>query len=302
MSEDFAKNHRNVSFSNNVTATLRQKSGLFSVLCGSSDDYTGNSKSRIENRFDLLQMQDKNGRNNDTNNTDIDSVARWIKPGKLNTVAPLADIADFQETMVDLGAPLVNGVSDAARRYHDDMVFKGFFGNAYAGEEGDDVVPFKTANVVPHGGTGLTKNKLIALRELIRKRNAPFYEQSPIIVLQPEDESDLLQIEEYVNMDYSGSRVLETGEIKPWLGFRFMPVNPDARSLPKSYGNFFTDGGATRQLPVIFPSGLHRGRWVEFMGKIDQRPDKDYSWQYWGAARSAVVRTDEDLAFIIQNQ
>lgn len=293
---------RNTKFSNNVTSTLRQEPGMFAQLAGTQDNYTGNAKARITNRFGRLQMQPKLGRNNDTNNTDIDSTSRWIKPGKLHTVAPLADIADFQETMVDLGQPLVKEVGEAARTYHDDMVFKGFFGNGYEGEDGDTVVPFKSANIVPHGNTGLTKAKLLALRTLIRKRNAPMYREMPIIVLQPEDEAQLLGITEYASFDYNGSKPLVNGEIKPWLGFRFMPVNPDASSLPTSYSNFFADGGATRQLPVIFPSGLHRGVWVEFMGKVEQRPDKDYSWQYWGAARSAVVRTDEDLAFILQTQ
>lgn len=302
MSEDFAEKHRNTSFSNNVTSTLRQQPGLYSALCGTSDTYTGNQKSRILNRFGRLKMQPKEGRNNDTNNTDIDSTVRFIKPGKLHTVAPLTDIADYQETMVDLDSPLVKEVGDAARTYHDDMVFTGFFGNGYEGEDGDTTVAFKSANIIAHGSTGLTKGKLIATRELIRKRNAPWYREQPIVLLHPEDESDLLNITEYVNFDYTGSRPLETGEIKPWLGFRFMPVNPDAESLPTSYGNFFTDAGATRNLPVIFPSGLHRGIWVEFMGKISQRADKDYSWQHWGAARSAVVRTDEDLAYIIRTQ
>lgn len=302
MSEDFSEKHRNTSFSNNVTATLRQEPGLAAMLAGSTANYTGNAKARIENRFGRLKMQDKTGRNNDTNNTDINSTVRFIKPGKLNTVAPLADIADFQETMIDLGQPLVKEVADAAKTYHDDMFFQGFFGNGYEGEDGDTTVAFKAANTVVHGGVGITLPKLIALREKMRKRNAPFYKEQPVLFLQPEDESDLLAIDQYVNSDYTGSRPLETGEIKPWMGFRFFAVNPDSDSLPKSYANFFADGGTTRRLPAFFPSGMHRGVWTEFMGKVGQRADKDYSWQYWGAARSAVVRTDEDLAFILETQ
>lgn len=302
MAENFAEQHRNVTFSNNVTATLRQEPGLYAMLAGSQANYDGNAKARIENRFGRLKMQDKLGRNNDTNNTDIDSTARWIKPGKLNTVAPLVDIADFQETSVDLGSPLTKEVADAGRTYHDDMFFKGFFGNSYSGEAGDTTIPFKATNIVAHGGTGVTKAKLLALGVLMRTRNAPIRREKPIILLQPADEAQLLSINEYASFDYSGGKPLEDWELKPWLGFRFMPVNPDSDSFPTSYTNFFADAGVTRQLPVIFPSGMHRGVWVEFMGKISQRDDKDYSWQYWGAARSAAVRTDEDLAFILQTQ
>lgn len=294
--------HRNVTFSNNVTSTLRMEPGEFYPLVGSSDNYTGNEKSRITNRFGRLKMQPKQGRNNDTNNTDLSSTARWIKPGKLNTVAPLLDIADFQETMVDLGSPMVKEVADAARAYHDDMYFVGFFGNGYEGEDGDTTVPFKSANVVVHGSAGLTKQKLLDLRTMMKTRNAPWRRERPILFVTPEDEEDLLLINEYVNQDYVGSRPLEDGELKPWLGFRFMSINPDSDSLPNSYASFSADGGATRRLPAVFPSGMHRGVWTEFMGKISQREDKDYSWQYWGAARSAVVRVDEDLAYIVETQ
>lgn len=302
MPEDFAEKHRNTKFSNNVTATLREDPGIYGMLCGTRDDYTGSAKARITNRFGRLKMQPRTSRNADTNNTDISSVVRWIKPGRLNDVAPLVDLEDFQETDVDLGSPLVKEVAEAARTYHDDMFFTGFFGNGYEGEGGDDVVPFKAANVVPHGGTGLTLDKLIAARELARKRHAPFSKEAPIVLLQPEDETDLLKIDEYKNSRYSGSTPLVAAEIKPFMGFRFLPFTADAESLPTSYANFFTDAGATRQLPMIFPSGMHHGNWVEFMGKITQRDDKGQSWQYWGAARSASVRVDEDLAFLIQTQ
>lgn len=302
MPADFAEKHRNTLFSNNVTATLRAEAGVYAMLCGTQATYTGNQKSRIENRFGQLQMQDKEGRNTDTNHTDIDSVVRFIKPGKRNTVATLADEQDFQETQVALGAPLTKEVAEAARRYHDDMFFTGFYGNGYSGADGDTTEAFKAANIIPHASTGLTKAKLIALRELMRKNNAPYGREAPIIILHPEDESDLLGIEEYVNQDYTGARPLENGEIKPWLGFRFLPVNPDANSLPKSYASFFTDAGATRNLPVVFPRGMHRGVWEEFTGKVSELPGKEYSTQYWGAARSACVRTDEDLAYIIRTQ
>ncbi len=302
MPENFAEQHRNISFKNNVTATLRMMPGLTRMFTGSTDNYNGNAKARIENRFGRLKMQPKLGRNNDTNNTDIDSTARWIKPGKLHTVAPLADIADFQETQVDLGSPLVKEVAQAAETYHDDMFFAGFFGSGYSGEAGDTAIPFKAANVIAHGSTGLTKAKILQARTLIKTRNAPMMREKPIWLLHPEDEADLLSIDEYASFDYSGSKPLENGEIKPWLGFRFMSINPDSDSLPTTYTSFFEDAGATRVNPIIFPSGFHRGMWVEFDGKISQRADKDYSWQYWGAARSAVARTDEDLAFIVKTQ
>ncbi|WP_225205085.1 phage capsid protein [Novosphingobium huizhouense] len=302
MAENFADNHRNITFSNNVTATLRQEPGMLYGLCGSSAPYTGSKKARIENRFGRLKMEEKQGRNTDTNSTDIDSVARWIAPGKKANVAPLLDRDDSETTEVDLGSPLVKEVAAAAATYHDDMFGVGYFGNAWSGELGDTAVPFKNANIIAHGGTGLTLDKLIATRELLRKRHVNIQREKPIILLQPEDETDLLQIPEYKSFDYNGSKPLENGEIKPFMGFRFFSITPDAESMPRSYASFFANGGATRQLPVFVPSGLHRGVWVEFWGKITDRADKNHSEQFYGEARSAVVRTDEDKCFILQTQ
>lgn len=302
MSENFAEQHRNLYFSNNVTATLRQEPGMLYPLVGSSMGYTGNKKARIENRFGRLKMEEKEGRNTDTNTTDIDSTARWIAPGKLANVAPLLDREDTQTTMVDLGSPLVKEVADAAATYHDDMFGVGYFGNAYSGELGDTTIPFKSANIIAHGGTGLTLDKLIATRELLRKRKVNMMREQPIMLLMPEDETDLLQIPEYKSHDYNGSKPLENGEIKPFMGFRFFPIQPDAESMPKSYANFFSDSNATRNLPVFVPSGLHRGIWVEFWGRITERDDKNFSGQFYGEARSAIVRTDEDKCLIVKTQ
>lgn len=298
--ENFAETHRNILFSNNVEATLRERPGSLYGLCGSSADYSGNKAARIINRFARLQMQERTTRNGDTNNVDPDSVARFIVPGKLADVAPLLDPDDAEVTSVDLGSGLVNEVADAAATYHDDMFVRGFFGNGWTGEAGNVAVPFKAANVIAHGGTGLTQAKLLTLRETMAKRHVNIQREQPIILLQPEDATALMSITEYKSFDYNGSKPLMDGELKPWLGFRFMMFYADAESLPSSYTNI--QAGAYRQLPVIVPSGMHRGKWIEFRGKISERDDKGMSQQFWGAARSACVRTDEDKAFVIQTQ
>jgi hypothetical protein len=302
MSEDFATNHRNVEFSNNVEATLRQTPGTLYPLCGSSASYTGNKKARILNRFGRVKMVERSTRNPDTNNTDPDSLVRFIAAGKLADVAPLLDEDDAEVTEVDLGSPLVREVASAAATYHDDMWCRGYYGNGWTGENGDIAVPFKAANTIVHGGVGVTKNKLIAMREMMATRHVNIQREMPIMLLTPPDESALLGIEEYVNTRYGEGTPLATGELKPWMGFRFFRFTPDAESLPTSYANWFTDGGTTRNLPVFVGSGVHRGIWREFKGSIDDRADKGHSTQFWGSARSAAVRTDEDKCFLFQTK
>lgn len=298
----FSEKHRNVEFSNNVTATLRQEPGLGRLMAGSTADYSGNSKARIENRFGRLTMSEKTERNGDTDTTDLKSVARWIKPGRTKTVAPLIDPDDQMEVSLDLGSPALKEVAEAAAAYHDDMLFKAFFGTAYTGEGGDTPVPFKASNVIAHGGTGLTYEKIVQLRSLMRLRNAPLKSEMPIWYIQSEDQADLERMEEYKSFDYNGARPLEDGELKPFMGFRWIPINPDAEALPESNASFFEDGGATRVNPIVFPKGMHLGIWNMFTGYVDRRTDKNQAMQYWGGSRVAGARTDEDCCFIVKNQ
>lgn len=300
MPENWAEDHRNVLYRNNVTSTMRQEPGLCYPLCGDSASYSGNKKSRIENRFGRLRMEEKTTRNGDTNNVDISSTTRWIKADPSANVAPLLDRDDMQVTEVDLSSPLVKETKEAAVTYHDDMFVRGYFGNGWTGEDGETAVAFKTANTVLHQTAGITKAKLLEMRELMNIRNVNMKREMPILFLFPQDETDLLSIEEYVNSDYHGARPLEMGEIKPWLGFRFLCINPSLEAFPTTY-SLLTDG-TTRNLPCFVPSGMHRGIWTEFWGKISERGDKQHSWQVFGEARSACVRTDEDKCFIMESR
>lgn len=299
MPENFAEQHRNIEFSNNVEATLRQMPGILYPLCGSSDSYTGSKAARITNRFGRVKMSERTTRNGDTPTSDISSVARFIIPGRTNDIALLKDPDDEEVTQVDLGSALVNEVAAAAATYHDDMFIYGFFGNGWTGETGSTAVPFKAANIIAHGGVGITQAKLMALEELIRTRHVNVSREKPIIMLTAADKKALDSIEEYKNSLYNENKPLADGELKPWGIFRFFHFEPDAESLPTSYANIQT-GVGYRQLPVIIPSGMHRGIWHEFKGRIGERADKSYAEQTYGSARSACVRTDEDKAFILR--
>lgn len=299
MAENFAEEHRNVIYNNNVTFELRAKPGILYPLVGMTKSYAGAKSARIENRFDELEMEETAGRNSDTNNVDVDSLTRHIKVGKSQNVAPLLDGDDIDVTQVDLKSPLVMGVAKAARRYHDDIWLRGYFGSGYTGETGEVAVPFTPANKVDHGGVGLTLAKLISMQEKMQLADVDIEEEEPIMLLTPRQQSDLLNITEYKSADFNDQKPLVRGEMKPWMGFRFVRFNPDS---PKAYkvGGPLTKSGTTRSLPCFVPSGLHRGVWNEFWGKIDPRPDKEYSTQIFAKARSAVVRTDEAKCWLME--
>jgi hypothetical protein len=306
MAENFADTLREVEYVNNVTHTLRQEPGILYTLAGSTGNYAGRSEAKIEDRFSRLKMQRKTTRNGDTNLTDTSVERRFIKkPGRYN-VATLIDRDDIDVTSVDLKSPLIRETASAARTYHDDAFLAGFWGDAWIGAEtAQSTVAFPSANKVAHnfGGVsvGLTLAKLIELKRLLRKASVNFSTEKPIILLDADAEADLFNIEKYVSFDYQGSKPLVDGELKPWMGFRFLPANlGDPEAYPES-ASLFQVGGLNR-LPVIVPSGLHRGVWVEFWGKTDPRSDKQYSEQIYAEAESTVTRTDEKKAWFIETK
>lgn len=295
----FAEEHRNIGFNNAVTYELRQRPGLLSALVGSTDNYSGQSVHRIENRFDELQMERQTGRNEDTNATDPDSLTRWIKASQARDVAVMIDKNDQKLTEVNIGDPIAVQVAKAAMRVHDDEWLLGYYGNGYTGELGDTAVPFPGANVLPHGGVGLTFDKLVEMQELMGLNDIDFEQTMPFMLVTPRQVSDLLRIPEYKNADFNPGYPLVRGEIKPFMGFRFVRFNPDSsRAYP--LGGALTKDGTTRRLPVFDPMGLHRGVWTEFFGDIGPRKDKKLNTQVYGEARSAVVRTNEDYCYILE--
>jgi hypothetical protein len=304
MAENWAETLRSVDYRNNVTHELKQQPGVIYPLAGSTATYSSKS-AEIEQRFAGLQLQKKTTRNGDTNNVDPSASTRFTKKPGSSNVAPLLDRDDKNATNVDMKSPVVMETADAVRAYHDDAAMVGWWGNGWTGETGDVAVPFTAGNKVAHnyGGVsaGLTKNKLIELRRLLGTANVSMKRDKPIILLDPDAESDLLQINEYTNTDYNNSQPLVDGEIKPWLGFRFMSVNlSDPVAFPQS-SPLFTVGGLHR-LPVIIPSGVHRSVWVEFFGKITERDDKQFSEQIYAEAESNWTRTDEKKAWFIETK
>lgn len=307
MPENYALTLRETEYNNNVTHELRQQPGVLYPLAGSTASYAGKTAARIESRYGALALQKKTTRNGDTNNVDPNVNNRFIRrPGSSN-VAPLIDRDDAKGTSIDLKSPLVMETAIAVRAYHDDQFLSGWWGPSYGGEAGATTIAFPSGNKIAHnyGGTsvGLTKAKLIELRRQLGNTNVSMQMEKPILLLDPDAESDLLQITEYVNMDYAktGGAPLETGEIKPWLGFRFFSVNlQDTTAFPNAAA-LFTVGGLHR-LPLLVPSGVHRGVWTEFFGKIDERSDKQYSEQVYAEAESTAIRTDDKKTWFVETK
>jgi len=306
MAENYADVVRTVDFRLAVEFALNEMPGKLWSLLGSSSPYTG-KKVQIEDRFTDLYAEEIEERNGDTKNVDPDVDRRWITKPKRASVAPLLDPDDQMSTEVGLQSPLATGVAKAIRRYQDDKFLQGFYGTAYTGEEGATAVPFKSANImaVDQGNTGtptgLTLAKLIYMQQMMEEAFVDTEMEMPIIVITARQKRDLLNITQIQSSDYNplNRQALQDGKVVEFMGFRFVQAQI---GNPKSYklGSGLTvDGNGYRRLPVFVPSGMHGGKWLDFEGHVDPRPDKNHSTQIAGYTCAAATRVLEDKCFQI---
>lgn len=295
MADDAYDEVRTVEYNLAVEHELNQMPGLLVPLVGSSKPYQDKGAQLID-RFGHINLSEKTTRNGDTNNTDVDVTRRFIKKPKTSNVAPLIDRDDMKQTKVDLNSPIAKSTGLAVRRYHDDQTLAGYFGNGWTGEDGDTAVPFDSNNIVDLGA-GISKAALLELREKMLVNDVDLAAETPVVLLDPLTETQLFGIDEYVNADYNDSRPLVQGEIKPWLGFRFVRCNLTSSGGYPNGSSLVVPSTDHVALPAFVPSGLHRGVWTEFWGKITERDDKQFSTQIYAEACSAVVRVDEKKCY-----
>lgn len=291
---------RTVEFGLAVDYQLNERPGVLRQLVGSSATYTDKS-AQIVDRFDDINAEEKQGRNEDTNNIDLSAERRFIHKPKSQDLAPLLDRDDMRTTKLDLKSPAAVQVSKAIRRAQGIRWLQGYYGTAYTGETGATAVPFKSANIMASGGVGITLNKLIAMQELLGERLVASEEEPEEVfsIITAKQRTDLLKINEMRSRDYNPNlpAMLQTGKPAPFMGFTWIfsqlgdsRVYPGATSLT-------VDGSNDRRVPFFVKSGLHWGNWEEQFVRVTERSDKKFSWQIYAETCGAAARVHEDKCF-----
>jgi hypothetical protein len=297
---------RNISYRNAVGFQLNEIPGKLRRLCGTAGNYKGSKKSQIEDRFDDLYAEEKTQRNGDTKNIDVSAERRWIIKPRIQELAPLLDPDDELPTEIDVKSPIAVNTTKAIRRAQDDRFLQGFYGNAYTGEEGATVVPFKAGNIIAAnqdegGNAGITLNKLIYLRALMASQFVDLEAEMPVMLVNSKQQKDLLKIVQVQSKDYNGDKqVLQSGNVLEFMGFKFVPCEfGNQKAFPLAFG-LSDAGGGIRNVPCFVPSGMHWGMWEDFYGKISEREDKSMSTQIYARTCGTAVRLNEDKCYILK--
>jgi hypothetical protein len=284
---------------------LNERAGKLSSLVGSMGTYS-DKKVQVEDQFDDLTAQEKVTRNGDTQNVDISAVRRWLAKPRTQNVAPLLDRDDLISTKIDVKSPIAIQTAKAVRRAQDDRWLQGFYGNALTGEDGATVVPFKAANIVAvnqdeGANAGITLNKLIYLSALMDARFSDEDEEDGerYAIITSKQKKDLLKLIQVQSKDYNPQQImaLQNAKVLPFMGFTFITAEiGNANAYPLGAA-LTVDGNGYRRVPFFKKSGLHKGTWTDFYGRITERDDKQFSTQIYAETCAAVTRTNEDKCF-----
>jgi hypothetical protein len=115
-----------------------------------------------------------------------------------------------------------NGVM-ACERKIDEVIIAAMTGTAYEGEDGTTSVAFNAGGsaLIAHGGTGLTKDKIIEAKKTFMS-NLVDDSETLYWAYGPEQFEDLMNIEEVVSNDYN-QKALQDGKVVYFCGFNWIP-------------------------------------------------------------------------------
>lgn len=208
--------------------------------------------------------------------------------------ADLIDDLDKVKMLIDPQSPYARNASFAMGRAMDDALIDAFTATAYTGVDGGTSTTFPSAQQIDISGT-LTLAKLLEAKELLDAAEVdegiPRFFMCSANVL-----TDLLDITELTSADYVTVKALVQGEIDTFLGFKFIR----SERLPLDRGT--TGGGSgDRSCFAWAQDGVLLAVGQNPIGKIDQRPDKNYSTQVYysmaiGATRMEEVKVVEIIA------
>lgn len=298
MADDWTENTRTVGYSLRVTNELNAIPGKISdTLTDVTEAYSGNKAEEIEDRFGDIDLVEQTSRHEDTHYIDMTSTRRWIKKPAPADAAALLGRHDKQSTQVNIQAPVASAMARGVKRYHDNRFFPGFYGAAYMGEQGPETaVGFKAANII-EPVSGLNLAALSTLQKAYDDSDVDTVSEMPWLFLDTKGRQELLAIPEYKSADFNEGHPLIKGEIKPFMGFRFMMFNfASLKGFPLAQQYMFPAAGKIA-LPSFVPSGLHVGMWERFFSNECLNPSKKLQQQFYAEACSAMTRVDEGKCF-----
>lgn len=216
----------------------------------------------------------------------------WGDPNHSNR---LATMTDYYRALPldrnDIPKMIVNPVTGgdymrqliAARNRKCDSIIYTALSASISSKDGVTANTLPAGQLIAHGGTGLTKAKIIQAKTIFRANEADEEAGEDLYFLYNSKAlEDVMADTTLTSADYLAVQMLQNGNMTgKWMGFTWIPYEGVSFSA------------STYTLYAWAKSGVHFGRGYE-EGNVSRRPDKKDLWQVSMGASYGAGRQDED--------
>ncbi len=207
---------------------------------------------------------------------------------KTYRVADLVDVPDLIRTLNDPTNAYSQAFAAALNRAIDREVAAAAIGTAYTGETGTGTVSLPSAQKIAAGGAGFTLAKLREAMKKFKAANAIMPGDDLYVAWTSAQEDEFMDTAEVKSVDYNTQKVLVSGGVEGFYGFRFIRLEDaaDGALLPKS--------GSTRSCFAWAKSGVLLGLGQDITARIDPIPAKNYAVQVYASMDIGATRMQEE--------
>lgn len=236
----------------------------------------------------LQDTPEKKGRHADTEWDEADHSTRVGLMRDFFHALPV-DRNDIPKLLANPNGPYMEALKSAWNRRKDRIIFDALIGSAQLKDGSSVVLP--NTQIILHGGTGMTKAKIIQARKIFRGNESDQHNGEDLYFIYTADMmEDVLSDTTLTSADFLAAKMLQEGDVSgKWMGFKWVPYEAIKRS-----GNVQSTAAYTK-------SALHKG-----LGYLEAtagpRKDKQNTLQLDAAGSFGAVRVEEAKVVEVQYQ
>lgn len=289
-----------LQFSANIYMLSQQRGSKLKGTCRSESI---NGKSKAFDRIGAKTATRKQGRHEDTPQTDTPHSRRWCYLYDYHD-GDLIDDMDKIRMLNDPQSEYMLAIAWALGRSMDDEFISAADGTAVTGEDQDGTAAHPNAQkIVATNGTTATNMSVRTLRHIKQLFDAAEIPQEipRHIAMTASQFNALLGQTEVTSSDYNSVKALVNGQIDTFLGFKFhqierLGLQSSTLAADLATGAVGSGGGDVngyRKVLAWAQDGMIMGIGQDIKGRISERDDKCYSVQTYGSMSTGAVRMEE---------
>lgn len=262
---------------------------IHNAIQGNLDDFdvVGNAVAR-----------DKVDRYEETQWGEVEKSRRWVKPYKAYQALPLDRFDKVRSAISDINSVHTKSIVRSIRHREFIRFFAALVGAALTGETATGTQALPTGQQIAIGSSPsdvITLTKIKSCSAIMDVNGVPVATGRRHWGFGPGQKSAILAITQAASSDFTSHKIYDKGNIDgvEWMGFLWH-MFPDVRSQGASglstLERILPLSSTTRTNIAWAPDSVGIGRCDNLMTRLDELPQKTYTWQAYGEIDMNAVR------------